>query len=742
MQMTSKMKFCFTAMAFVVAMLTAVPNAHAHACAGNNAITCHATGAGSSAQFLTAMAGADELAYSLTSSNTDGNCSFHWSGKNAANVLDPRDGSQLHAELGNVWVVWVAKQDGGTCATSAGGTSITDIWLDVSVDSTVGVRTFMAQLGAGQANAGALVQIPAPAPPGANLVNKALLSDGYADVALPSGVQTAIGEGTSGNDHVNLGLTDIRPEDALFATARAYAGTTGGDCSTTCAELGYGTSDAYIGIGILTDMSTGTAAYPTGFALSGDDPFTGASVRSYKTVPIGAAPIVFIYNNNSANNGDTAWPLDLTTGIKPDTAGGPYLLSELFEGIGACASNNSAFANNGGFTAVRNINLALREGLSGTMNTTEWNLFRSDHDTDGSQEHGIKPSLGSGPPGSSNNPLDLNCASGGKRVRGIGTGEIVNYINNPVSFGAATPNALGYIFFGFSNLSKVIGSNNAANYNYMTLDGVDPIALAPANQGPNQQLYNCAGPTCPATLWTNGITFPNVRNGSYKAWSLYRWVVDPNDDDATGGPSVLAQHTQNNVDSKVADYIPFVTTNGSDPGLDVYRSHFERCFVAKYPCPANGTLTPPDCPTGLQGAHCNYIIPVNGAVSGNTLGGGDEAGGDVGGLVYVGGPNPPAGNLTGFPASGTVKVLPSGEVQWVSGVKFEGWAATTSADNNTVTIDGNTCTIGVTGHESVTTTFYVTLGGACNPATYTTTHKNIDSYTYDVQTPGVLTKVQ
>ncbi len=699
---------CFLAcLAVVAAVLATAPKAHAHPCAGNNAITCHATGAGSSAQFLTAMIGADQLAYSnFTNSNTGGVCTFHWSAKNSANVIDTRDGSQLHPELGNIWLVWVATQDGGTCATSTGGTGVTDLWLDVSVDSTVGVRTFMAQLGSGQSNSGALVQIPNPLPSAGNLVNAGLLADGYANVTnLPSAVQSAIGSGTSGNDHINLGLTDIRPEDALFATARAYTGLTGGNCTGNgaCSELGYATSDKRVGIGILTDQGTNTAAYPTDFALSGNDPFTGQQVRSYSTLPIGAAPIVFVYNNNSVATGDV-YPVDLTTGITPGKhkTGQAYPLANLFDGDTACNTQNGAFTADG--QTLRNVNLALREGLSGTMNTTEFNLFRSFGDTTNSQEKGIKPSLGSGPPGASNNPLDLDCTGGGgKRVRAIGTGEVVNYVH-------ANNNALGYVFFSFSNLHNVVGTGNGANYNYMTLDGVDGIGIGTSGQQLTGSL-DCGGPNCSTTLWPNSVSFPHVRDGSYKAWSLYRWLIDPNDDDSQGGPSALAANTQNVVDTTVADYIPFTTTNGSDPGLDVYRSHFKRCETGVYPCPSGG-----------------YDTPNNGSASGNTLGGGSEAGGDVGGLVQ--GP---------FPAIGKVHVTHNSKaVTWNLGPKF---GTGSQWDGQTidlgVTYPGGACSTGTPATiASVSSGTQLHLSKKYKGAT-----GNIGSCT-PVSTPGVLSKEQ
>jgi hypothetical protein len=301
--------------------------------------------------------------------------------------------------------------------------------------------------------------------------------------------------------------------------------------------------------------------------------------------------------------------------------------------------------------------------------------------------------------------LDLNCTNGGgKRVRGIGTGEIVNYVH-------ATNNALGYIFFGFSNIHKIVGTGNGNNYNYFTLDGVDGIGIPTTGQAIISPL-NCSGPTCDTSLWTGGVSFPHVRDGSYKAWSLYRWLIDPTDDDASGGPSILATNTQNAVDSTVTDYIPYVTTNGSDPGLDVYRSHFKRCTEGVYPCPSG-----------------DYDTPNNGADSPNfnSLGGTTEAGGDVGGLVQ--GP---------FPSLGEVHVTHnSTTVTWHVGQKF---GVGTQWNGQSIYLNvasGGPCSTGTaTAIASVTSATELHLAAA-----YTGATGYINSCVI-VSTPGTLSKEQ
>ncbi len=436
----TRIKFLLAALA-VAAIAAVVPAAHAQEQACFNGLSgcnVHVAGAGSSAQFLTAGLGADALALSVTgvgapnyasnstnplNCNTTGapNAVYHWSLKNGANVVDNRD-SRILPELGNVWIVWIAN-----CADATGSTGVTDVWTDVSVDSTVGNRVFFAAETAGN---GAQVQVPVPAPAGGNLIGSAALwqDNSVDDTALPTNVSGAIGTGSTGGVHVNVGLTDIRPEDAYVATARAL----GKLNTTTWAGLGYIGVSADIGEPILTAQGTNTQATPVKFELAGGtDPITHLAVRAATTVPIGAAPIVFIFNNNGA----TSVPLDLKSGVAPHShvTGQVYPLANLFDGTSSCSLANPAFDSFSGAPQTTNITVTLREPLSGTMNTTEFNLFRSDGNTDDSQEKGVI-----NPYSKPYNPLNLACASGGNRWRAIGTGEVVNAVLN-------NADTLGYI---------------------------------------------------------------------------------------------------------------------------------------------------------------------------------------------------------------------------------------------------------------------------------------------------------
>ena len=386
-----------------------------------NAQNVHFVGSGSSAQFTMAAIAADQAAINENNTVYGGaELVQHWTFKNGATVGDNRDTlGRILPELGNVWLVWL--QNGSGAAT--------DVWTDISVDSTVGVRTFSIQENFGtkaspiQVSGGQLqINQPANTAGGALITPNNLWPDNSADVPLTTSALAAINTSVSGGVHVNVGLTDIRPEDALFATVRSLTALN----TTTYAGLGYTGPTANIGAPINTAQTTGTAATPIKFALGGkNDPITALPVPVYTTIPIGAAPIVFIYNNGGASS----YPIDVKSGVTPGVhvTGQTYPLADLFNGSTACTNLNPAFdAFSNGAPASQNITVFLREPLSGTMNTTEYSLFRSTGQNSAatgynSQEVGVI-----NPTRSPYNPLDLTCAGGGgARERSIGTGEVV-----------------------------------------------------------------------------------------------------------------------------------------------------------------------------------------------------------------------------------------------------------------------------------------------------------------------------
>jgi hypothetical protein len=240
-----------------------------------------------------------------------------------------------------------------------------------------------------------------------------------------------------------------------------------------------------------------------------------------------------------------------------------------------------------------------REPMSGTMNTTEFTVFRcgntaggcpiTGNSEDKSQEFGVNP-----PAGGANNPLDLPCGPlAGTRQRAIGTGEMVGTaVYN-------TTDSIGYTFFSYGNVSKLAGN---VDYGYLTLGEVDPIQTSYTNG----ELPVCVSSTgvsgvCPATP---GASFPNLRSGAYKSWSVLRVVTNASGINLTN-TKALVTAIQDNVNSTVPDFVPFNAV-GADPGLQLYRSHYLQSGVA----PNNG------------------------------LSGEKEAGGDMGGCIENKGPAP------------------------------------------------------------------------------------------------------
>jgi hypothetical protein len=681
--------------------------------------TIHVAGAGSSAQFTSAAIGADTLAIN-NGAAIPGTCTgseptvYHWSFKNGADVVDARS-SNINVEPGNVWIVWV-----GQCG--APGSGVTDIWLDVSVDSTVGVRTVLAQETTG---AGAQIGIVTPPGAGANLISSTagLWPDNSLDQSvLPSAVYNTIGTGitnaTVGSDvHVNVGLTDIRPEDALFATTRSI-----NKYTATLSGLGYRliASNANYGVSIQSGQTGSTMiATPENFSLGGgSDPITGETVPATVISTLGAAPIVFGYNNNGASS----FPTNLVSGVNGlGTTSGPYSLAHLFDGSTACDTTNAAFGSFSGPTA--NVNPILREPVSGTMNATEYSLFRTTGNTSDSQELGVSKS------GTNANLNPLNSTNGacsgggGYRSRAIGTGEVVGTTGGQGIIGI--PNGLGYFFWSFSNSNKFYGSGvTSANYNYLTLDGVDPLGGLVSNAA--QPFYHCTATNCEASLWPSNQSYQTLRNGTYGALSIYRWVSYASNTDPEG-PAALAQAAQDAIDTTIADYVPFYTTNGgiggTSDGLSVYHSHFNRigpvdscggtnCVGGKTIDGYNGTAT-----------------SANGTNGGNTLGVGDR-GGDEGGVIEgpFGIDVTYSGTVT---TSGTLTKNKGYKVTWTAGQKF---IVSTAWEGQSITIDGTSYTIA--NVKPTATILYVTATpGAQTGVSYST----VESAPLAI-TPGVLNK--
>ena len=529
--------------------------------------------AGSSAQFGPFAVGAYALA------RNGGATAYHYTVKSGACPTSTTSGcyaflddsrtvssNTVPLEPGNLWVVW----------------STNGIWAYLSVDSIVGVRNFMAVPRATM-GLGALASLPL-----STTSNYLYWPDGTKDTALTSTVYAALN-----GKALTAANTDVRPEDALYATNRALN------------TLGYGkvadprsghSGQFLIGNPIISEFTSTAVANPVSFALAGDDPMSGSPApTTYLTIPIGAAPIAFVAS--TASGSTTAGATNITSANA----------ASLFSGTGNCVDTLVTGATGA-------INPIMREPISGTMNTTEFTVFQANgRGVAGSQENGVSATA--------NNPLDKACGSG-FRQRGVGTGDVVKAV-------IAHPNSLGYVFFSFET------TGGGSTDKYITLNGIDPI---------NKTYSTGTLPTCPTSSGyyncpvAGGTSFPNLRNGTYPAWSIYRVVTDtsvtlPNGTKASTNVATLVAKAQALVNSQVPDFVPFTpvcstsTTGTNDPGLAVYREHFVPSTIATIPNTI--TITPND---GSLGSTVTCTLK-RASLPALTLGGGVEAGGDVGGTI-------------------------------------------------------------------------------------------------------------
>lgn len=601
--------------------------------------------AGSSAMFQTMALGA----YNGGTGPADAvKPTFHWtSGSNVLSLQDCRPqtvgGSSCNEDAASVWVVWDS-------STAVGGPNV---WVYAKVDSVVGDRCFFAQphctlldLAGGNADWAAAgsnkIADPCSSTPGN------LWGDSSCDTSLPGPV-LAIVENQA-LDIVNVAATDIRAEDAAWAIARVNsvhgASATGGSNSDGTDGLGYGTNPAgqapnatcpshitlaqgygtpiYSGYGH-TGTSTDNAAV-LAFNITGKDPFTCTAIPSYTVANVGASPIVFINSrSNTLANLVTATERQLST---------------VFSGT---RTDADALGQPSG-----NINAFLREPLSGTYNTTEATVMRYptlySAATPAAVE-GLSQELNTfgGACSGLQNPLaGQTCAvasGAGKRWRGIGTGEVVAAVttSNSTSKTTNATDGIAYTFFSYGNVAPVADSSL---YGYIQLNGVDPIFQSYNQQFDPGQPTVANGrvpgttettfPACENAIWSNGYSFPNVRNGSYRAWSLLHLLY--NSTQSTPVKDLITTGNEYAV-TTVPDYIPdakvtittaiskncSTTTTFTDLGLLLVRSHYSQID-------GNGSTVYGTSPTCTQ---VTGVTGCTGTSSSNTTGGG----GDMGGMI-------------------------------------------------------------------------------------------------------------
>jgi hypothetical protein len=448
---------------------------------------------------------------------------------NVASVVinDSTRNINIANEPGTVWVAWNAAE---TTSPRGAGAQLSAY---INVDSAVGVRAALAV-------PEAVLQIT-NIPAGTCGQNKV---PNQQDTPLPATVladlSQALGAPYSINGAIiNLAAADIRVEDAKFATDRALAalGAHGFGNSTrqNAAGLGYGGEfGPNIGWPIQgAAIAGGGIANPVNFAIFGSDPISGQpAFGNLAELNVGAGPVLVFVNTSQVGAGHFGDP-NLTNITE-------WQLSGFLDGSLSRTRDAQALQGLGAFGS----RTFIREPLSGTYNTMEYNIPNTARELS-SQELGVNVVAGLGV---AQNPLNDTYASGGGRSRTIGTGNMVTAVK-------ATADSLGYAFWSYGNFTGVL----PAQAKYLTVNGVDPLYA-------NYSTTNGAFPQpvgSPATF--PAIPFPNVLNGSYPIWTIFRVVV-PNPAANGAIANALVAAVQPLADG-ISDFVAINKVN-------VFRSHY------------------------------------------------------------------------------------------------------------------------------------------------------------------------
>jgi hypothetical protein len=518
-------------------------------------------GSGSSALFIELGQGAATLADTIDNT-TAGHPHCYWSLNDATGNVAARDdrpfipGGVAHTdEIGKIWIAWGGGPlgSGGTCAQPVAPYNVYSL---MSLDSVIGDRCFF------MVNAGGL--------------------PGCLQVLTVAGSVGGVG-GTAGGNLLGLGgetiipqdvvdtlhlqrmreaTTDIRPEDAKFASARMFA-----PCGSPFVRnpyiqtsyqtygLGYqagGGAHAGIGVDILSFTNPPSSFHVYDFSIGtggAADPLSGVALpgprASYAVSVVGAQPIIVVVSPNDGVAGRLATANDIMFSTLSEYMIGNY---------GRTSDLTGDTVNEHPVTTL------IREPLSGTYNVFEYSVPNS-NEFKTSQDINNCTAVG----GTVNqNPLHANSANGfvagAFRERALGTGQVVGALK------AATTDTIGYFFWSAGNGKGFTQLGNPGSGKYLTVNGVDPLLDSYGmslgvvyNPGEIPQAGNVA-PHPPLTA----ITFKNVNLGDYAAWSALRIVSEG--PGAPAGVAALITAAQG-VSATAPDFIPLAT-------LKVWKSHY------------------------------------------------------------------------------------------------------------------------------------------------------------------------
>jgi hypothetical protein len=343
--------------------------------------------------------------------------------------------------------------------------------------------------------------------------------------------------------YFNVGATDIRPEDALYATTRALTSYNGYDVAASGTEnvvskvgtaqltgLGYNTAgngtctgSATVGCTIVDSFDQAKAFNVVKFALSGSDPIGGGTLPAYTTLSTGAEPVLVF-----AHNGTVLGSVDSNNNYLYSDIN-KQILAQIFSGFTHCTGD---LLTTGASGAGSPIQVVQREPLSGTYNTFEFTAVRTEagsanpyftptgastslpplNNAYNGQEQFNDPSqlpggngtacplTGGYPQANCFNPLfftnpNNECSESGflpVRLRAIGTGEEVKATIGSYNTGAgnaAVDNSLGYAFWGYGNFQPLCNTTGGTTTcpgsyvgHYLTVDAVDPLFTTEGGQ--------------------------------------------------------------------------------------------------------------------------------------------------------------------------------------------------------------------------------------------------------------------
>jgi hypothetical protein len=526
-------------------------------------------GLGSSAYFLQAGLGANYSGGGINAPCVwSMNTSTH--GVTPVTATDTSTGSSF-TDTGNAWVAWTTGGGTGTCASPASGAKI---YAYEQTDSVVGNRClFNASLSTPECSIAYPTSNPNPVGlilPAGTIVNGSITTancGGTGECALPVNVATALNSAT-----VNFAGSDIRPEDAEFAVARALT-----PCATAVATgsqylgLGYSNGDA-----INSYTVSGSTFHVINFSLP----------SSYNVQIVGATPVLVAVNGSAFSS---------VTNISSQTLA--YFLDGTYSNVGQITGGSGGTGSG--------VTVYLREPLSGTYNTMEYNVpnrvgtaggsFATSQDVGLNQLSTQRNCRATLPSSDSWNPMNIATTSGA-RQRAIGTGQEVAAVK-----ANASGTSMGYAFWSVANFASLASVSTAK---YLQVDGIDPLL----NTSTPYSTYGGAFPALGSTE-LGDVDLHTTANGSYPIWSLLRMISTSSSSTVQTAIQNLALATDDMVTT--AGRPDFATPSQ----MQVVRSHFTP--PAGVGQPSSSLLANGDSQLNDGYSYCSN----------------DELGGDVGGVV-------------------------------------------------------------------------------------------------------------